>query len=694
MVRLIVCFLLVVGLPGCGDSVSNLVNQHFPPVDVASQRQTAIDSAADALGRLTVPNITVNLGLNDIQKVLLDAQLRAQGVTAITVSGNDQLLYMRVDFTHRFEENEAGDDPVIRRLVAQLRPEVSGHLQLYSGVTATEMAAGPADDARPRQLEMRLLPGLARFEVSEVRLADKHDATVAVNAVASLLERYRDNITGILTQLPLTRVSIPSMDHRFFDFSKKFSISNAEAGQLDVAVTAEPVSVPLKLDGVVWLIDDDHVRALVQLTPPDVTATTSVSVDNTFNKVRHQFNTLQQEHFGTNSGTAASWLGIKKELIALSMNAVARQASACVALSGNSVQKTASKISLPDGADLSCSIDRDCESKRECSFDANHDTRDCSACLLSRPVLCTPRICVPGSIFGPGGCTGGGCTAGGCAQMGNDPTCEVAKAAQNQIYLADANLRKADCDRLRAMETAGCQVEVNGQKALCDTAKTVLQGLSNTGNFANLDMEMNAHSDNLKVCMREFNLTPGLEKINLAFDVSGDAHADVDMKFVPLDIVGHLACQLPWQSSKRFDVTLGDSRIGLESALTLATNADKAQLRFRTRQTTIKARMSPSPIEYLMTSPEMTLACQGINLLKPVAISLTPFVKELRGEFDYQLKEQEAVVDLPLPDMQIGDMRLHLHAGQTPKALLVSASLLDAPNKDSTTATAALTPTK
>ena len=689
MVRLILCILLLVSLTGFGDSVTRLVNQHFPPVDEASQRQTAIDSAADALGHLTSPNITVNLGLNDIQQILLNTQMRAQGVSAIAISGHEQLLSMRISFTHSFNEDEAGDDPLIRQLIARLRPEVSGNLQLYSGITATETTAPSTDDTTARRLEMRLLPGLTRLEISNVRLADDSDGTAAVSAIASLLERYRDNITGIMTQLPLTRVFVPSMDHRYLDFSKRFSVTDAQAGQFDVAVTAEPVSVPLRLDRIVWLIDDEHVRALIQLTPPDFTTTAGVSIENTFNKVRYQFNALQQEHFGTNSGAAASWMGIKKELIAISMNAVARQASACVALSGSSLQKTASKISLPDGADLSCDIDRDCESTRECSFDRNHDTRDCSTCTLSRPQICVPKICVPASIFGPGGCTGGGCTGGGCAQMGNDPVCEIAKAAQNQIYLADANLRKADCDRLRAMETAGCQVEVNGQKALCDTTKTVLQGLSNTGNFANLDLEMNAHSDNLKVCMREFNLTPGLEKINLAFDISGEAHADVDIKFVPLDIVGHLTCQFPWQSSKRFDITLGDSRIDLEQALTLITDADKAQLRFRTSATTIKARMSPSPIEYLMTSQEMTLACQGINLLKPVAISLAPFVKELRGEFDYQMEEQEAVMDLPLPDMRIGDVRLQLQAGQTPKALLVSARLLDISNTDSSAATAA-----
>jgi hypothetical protein len=675
MIRHIAPLFIALALAACGDSVTKLVNAKFPPIDAAAQRQAAIDSAAQALGRLTSPNITVNVGIEDIQQVLNTEDLRAQGVSKMSVSGNNQLIYIHLSFTRQFKEEDAGGDAVARNIIATLRPEISGNLQVYTGVTGAVQGNGEA----ARHLELRLLPGLARFEITEVKLAGNSDVTSVVQNIAHLLNRYRDNVTGVLTRSPLTRISIPALDNRPFDFAKKFTGSNGDAGSFSVTVDGTPVTVPFKLDGVVWLIDDKQLRALLQLTPPNLPLSPGVTVEPTFDKIRHQFTSLQDENFGTASGSSLSWLGIKKDLLALSMNSIANQSAACVSLAGDSKQKSKTKVELPDGSDMVCSIERDCDSKRECSFEASHDTRDCSMCILSRPQVCAPKICVPGSIFGPGGCTGGGCTDGGCAQMGNNPICEVEKAAQNQIYLVDANLRKADCDRLRTMETAACQVEVNTKKGLCDTAKTALQQLSQTGNFANLDMELNAHSDNLKVCLREFNLTPELDRISFALDVTGEAKADLDLKFVPLDIVGHLTCQFPWETKKTFDVSLRESRIPLASAIVLETDSGKAGLRFNTEETEVKAQMSPSPIEYLFTSKEMTLACQGINLLKPLAISLVPFVKELRGDFDYKLGKQEARVDLPLPELNIGGLALRLTAGQTPKALLMFATISPPP---------------
>ena len=216
--------------------------------------------------------------------------------------------------------------------------------------------------------------------------------------------------------------------------------------------------------------------------------------------------------------------------------------------------------------------------------------------------------------------------------MGNDLACEAAKAAQNQAYLLDANLRKADCDRLRTMETAGCLAEEFGKKTLCEAGKAALNALRKTGNFANVDVDANMRSDNLTVCLRDFNLASGLDRIYFALDVSGQAKADVDVKFVPLDIVGHLTCQFPWKERKGFTAGLRESRVALDSVLAVVPTQAGARLDFDVNETTVKAALSPSPIEILLSSGNMTLACPGLNLLKPLAISLTPFIKELRGD--------------------------------------------------------------
>jgi hypothetical protein len=141
------------------------------------------------------------------------------------------------------------------------------------------------------------------------------------------------------------------------------------------------------------------------------------------------------------------------------------------------------------------------------------------------------------SIFGPGGCTGGQ-----CIQRWNEPTCEAAKAAQNRIYLADANWRKADCDRLAAQEKAACEIEKTGTKALCETKKGALNALARTGKFAKLGTDVSVQTTNMHICIKDFNLSTGLDHLQFALDVQGSAEAAVDVTFIPLDIVGHLTC--------------------------------------------------------------------------------------------------------------------------------------------------------
>lgn len=96
------------------------------------------------------------------------------------------------------------------------------------------------------------------------------------------------------------------------------------------------------------------------------------------------------------------------------------------------------------------------ESTRNCA--QPRDRRECSACIVR-----SPRIC----FFGK-------CSGGECIQMGNDPTCEVQKAAQNQIY--DAN--QAACEVAKEAEVAGyqgefaaCQADGQRLRAQCESEK-------------------------------------------------------------------------------------------------------------------------------------------------------------------------------------------------------------------------------
>lgn len=661
---------MVLVVSGCGDPITKLVNEKFPPINVDQQRQTAIDTTAQALSQLQTPNIALVVNLGDVEQALYTEKLRKDGVTEFKLSGADQLIHVRGKFTRKFSEADGGDNEDARKVLATLEPEITGRIDAYTSVTG-----GLVSDATPiPELQLRLLPGLSRLQVEKIKLAGKVDATKAGEVVAALLNRYRDNITGELTRAPFSRIAVPAVAAKPVDLSQSFKVAGAGTA-FKISVQSKPIVAPVKLAGVAWLVADDELTALVQLSPlAQGSEPPAVQVEKTFNAIAGQIAGLKKSAFGVDQAPTSTWVAVRKDLIATTMNSAVAQAEACVSAVGSSQQKVSSKVPMPSGDGISCSSDRNCESSRRCSFEEHApDTRDCSACLLYAPRVCVPRVCAFGH------CIGGGCTGGQCVQRGNDPICEVAKAGQNLAYKTDANLRKVDCDRLRAMETAGCQAEEVGKKALCETGKATLNALRKTGNFANIDVETDLKSDNLKVCLREFSIAPGLDRVAFALDVSGKATADVDVKFVPLDIVGHLACQFPWREKQRFTAELRDSRIGVQSAMQIVTTQERARLDFAVEETTVKAKLSPGPTEFLLTSPNMTVSCAGLNLLKPLVVALTPFIPALRGDIDQKVEKQRASFDIPLPSPQVGDLVVRVVASETPQALVLKGSLKNDP---------------
>jgi hypothetical protein len=659
-----VCVAAVLILSGCGDPITKLINDKFPPINVDQQRQAAVDTTAQALSKLPTPNIAFALNLLDAEKALYTESLRKEGISDLRIRGADQLIHVHAKFSRKFSEADAGDNQDARNVLAMLRPEITGTIDAYTGVSGAVVS----DVAPMPELQLRLLPGLSRVEVENIKLAEKADVTKVGELLAALLNKYRDNITGELTRAPFSRLSVPAVAEKPFDLTQSFKV-DSPGTSFKVTVQANPIIVPVKLAGVAWLVADDQLTALIQLSPLAGTSPPSeVQVEKTFNAVAGQIEGLVKTAFGVKESANSTWVAVRKDLIATTMNSAVRQAGACVTAVGNSHQKTESKVPMPSGDGIDCSSDRNCESQRTCTFSASKDERNCSTCLLHTRI-CAPKLC------GFGGCIGGGCTDGHCVQEGNNPLCELAKAGQNQIYLADANLRKADCDRLRAMETAGCQAEELGKKTLCETGKAALNALRKTGNFANVDVETELKSDNLNVCLRDFRMAPGLDRVAFTLDVTGQAAADVDVKFVPLDIVGHLTCQFPWREKQRFSAELRDSKIGINSAMKVVTTQEKAHLNFAIDETIVKAKLTPGPTEFLLKSPNMTISCAGLNFIKPLVVTLTPFIPALRGDIDHKVDKQNAMIDIPLPAPQVGDLAVRVVASETPEALLLNGTL-------------------
>jgi len=670
--RLFACLLVVLGsslLTACGDAITRAVNAKFPPVNVEEQRRQAIDSTAEALARMPAPNVAVSINIGDVRKAIFNDSLRKQGVKELVLRAQEQLVEVTLSFDRTFDSTDAGKDEDLRTSLATLRPRIAGSISAYFGITGA--VAGSSGSAST--IDLRLLLGLADLRIDRLELQSTGwNVTEAGELLARTLTKYKDNITGEVSRSPLSRISVPAVAANPIDIARGMKIG-ATAVQLDAS--GVPASVPIRLSGLAWLLHGDRVTAILQLSPASDGKEIAelVKLDREFKALRDHVDAVIRDTFDMDAEESNTWMGIRKDLLAFSLNSVINQSALCVTASGSSKQALSSKVPMPSGANIECSSDRNCQSNRVCTFNANKDERDCRTCIIGRPRLCSPRICALG------GCVGGGCTGGGCAQYGNDPVCELAKAAQNTAYLADANVRKADCDRLRETETVGCQVEEAGKIGLCKAGREVLNGLYRTGNFANLDVEANVQANDMKLCFQNFNLSPGLEKVAFAVDLQGKAAADVNVKFVPLDIVGHLACAFPWRDRRKFQAALQD-KVGFNADLKLVFQDDKARTDFTIAETTVKVKIDPSPTEFLMTSPGMTVSCQGLNLLKPLVIGLTPFLPQLRGEIDRKIDAQQGSLELPLPMLDVGGFKLKTSAKSTAKALVVTGALEEMPN--------------
>lgn len=656
-------------LAGCiGDPIAGALNKFFPPVSANDQRHKAIESTAMTLGSMGAPNVAAGFSLKQLERHILSNDLKTQGVKSIELSGAEQLVEVTLQFEKKFTESDATSNPSLAEIFKRLRPTVSGSVVAYLGLGAVAPAT-----SNDKQINLTLLPGVSRIQIDKVELAGTIDVTSGGAAVAEILTKYRDNLTGYLTKQPFATVSLPSVAPEVKNPSDILRIVG-EGQDVTVHIDANQPGSPGSIGAIAWLITDNVLVTVVQVIPPGITFPPAApkEIDRTFDAIKAQILGLLQYSFGVKDLAAAPhWIAVRKDLIATTANTLVGKASACMSASGTAHQRTESKVPMPSADDINCP-QRSCSSSRECSFEASRDTRDCDTCLVSRPVVCAPRIC----DFWGNNCVGGGCTGGGCIQRGNDPICEAAKAAQNLLYDTAANAKKADCDRLKNQEILACQGEALVQKSLCDAGRETLRVIKRaSGNFANVDVTTDVSTSDLKICLTTFNLSPGLDKAMLQLHGSGSATAKVGVDFTPLDIVGHLACQFPWRDAETFTAQLRDPTVSFNADIALHSEPGQAVLDLNLQETTVKLEISPSPTEYLVLKPSMmSVSCSGLNLIDPLVVLLTPFIPTLRGEIDHQVRSQKISLRIPLPQQEINGTVIKPQLNSTEQALLLSTT--------------------
>lgn len=626
-------FCIVLFISGCGKSLTTEINNRFPPVTVDQQRQSAIDTNATALDALLTPNLAIGLKFSDLNEFILSDDLKKSGVKKVQITGDQELMKIELSFDRQFDGSEGEKSPDLVSLLKSLKPSVSGSAVFYAGITG---AVTTVHDGEIPNLDLRVLPVVSTIKVDKLTLAEKFDETKITDVLVSILNSYKDNLSGELTRNPATSVSVPALSNKPYDMSGPIQIKGT--GLRGVAVVSmHPVTAPFKLDGVAWLIASNNLTALIQLTPVSQSRpVSSQKIGHTYSEIEKRMAQVVSTDFQVANADSQTWVAVKKDVISYAANVLSAQAGACVTASiGGQAQHVSQKIPMPNGAGIDCSKPTSCDAPLHCTFDANHDTRDCHH------------------------------------WYGNDPICEAAKALQNAAYNTDANVRKANCDATNAAAVAGCQTRVAGEIALCQTKKQALDALGHTGNFANLDVDARVATNNMNVCLRDFTLSPDLNHLQFALNVEGSASAHVDLKFVPLD-AGHIVCAADWSKSQDFIATLRENRINISASSVVVTDTNGTHADFTVDKLDVKAKMSPGLTEFLLTSPDLLIKCPLLAYTAPTLVALTPFIPALEGDVDYSLPEQKASFQLPMTSQKVAGHDVAITVAQTKPAIVLS----------------------
>jgi hypothetical protein len=581
----------------------------------------------------------------DVQKVLNRIGLTKQGVTDIRLDGEEQLIRVRVHFSRKFTELDAGSDVAARKLLATLQPLVEGDIEALAGVTGaltTDINAVPT-------LAFKLLPVIRNVAVSKLTVASSYNLVTTGNLMVRLIDSVKDNIAGEMGRLPITTITIPAMSSQAIDVSKIISSSN-NGMKLDVGVMGNAVSIAFKLDGVAWLVTKDRISALAQITPLNSVVGPPVMIDSKYAAIKDRVLALLNQNFGIKDFDTSNWVAVRKDFIALALNSITAQAAACAVVTASTPnQHTESKITIPKGASLSCNADTDCKGHNDCSWHSDHVDYSCKKCLI-------PQV---NRLWG----------GNGCVQEGNDPVCQAAKATTNLARDTAANVAKAACDADNAQQVAVCQAGVAAKVALCQTAKVALDGIALTGaDFANFDTDSSASTNNMKICLRHFAVTPDITKASFGLNVDGGAQVKVNVHFEPLNVVGHVVCQFPWNKEQTFDANLSQD-LPVNAGMTFASDSQGGmKLTVAVGQMDVNAKLSPGPTEFLLKSPQLLASCPIVAGFAPLVVAATPFVPQLRGGITYKTAASTLVVEIPSPQQTVGTATLTVAVKNLPLA--------------------------
>lgn len=647
--KLALLLICAVGLSGCfEETIKELVDKKFPPVDAAHHREKAIATSAASLETMQSPDVAAVLRLDDVRRAIEATDgLKKANVKDVKIEGDSQLLLADIHLDGVFTSSMfPGLDTDSAAILDSLKPSLVGVLKIGASITS----AVAAENGTDLSLEFQALPLFRELRIEELTVAENIDLADPADFIAGIINRFADNISGELSRVEFAKLTVPASPVESLETSIDGSKTSDDGTKIDVSLTGQPASSPIFVKAVAFKINSNDVSLLVDLSPTGEAISTPAAPDQAprFPDFDATFDGRLGELVATSERPDATWAALSKSSLSHLINSGFQQANLCLdAAASVPRQEFSEKVEIPDETSIDCTPTKECGSTQDCRQTNDcRQTEDCRACLLRAPRFCVPNF--------PSGQT---CHGGHCIQEGLDPICQTRKAGRQLDCERLKESRRLTCEAEKATKRLACEGEKLATRGLCETGKEALKRLSRTGNLANVDGFAQA-SGRLRICAPKVVFDAKLTNLDMSLGIEGDADASIGVKWVPLDILGHATCPFQWTEHKDLKVTVPRQNVDVRSGVQYARKGESLWIVAEVETSELKAELRPKPRDLILQNYNMQLACPLLGGLlvsnASVVVVASEAVPELQGKFTFpgqkrkfEFEVEPIVFDIP-----------------------------------------------
>jgi hypothetical protein len=632
---------LLLPLTGCdkvAERLKDAINRAWPPISTLERRTHALAASASALHSLT-PSIYLMLDESSINSVVNEIQRQISAARFQHPNGSLPLinnLKVTVDSEAVFILGDIALD--LTEPAVTLKGRLSGQLAV-----------------EPRGNVLQPTASFESVEIQSVKFTKQAlNADIAAPAINAILKSTLANINGAirLQEISLAFPPIPSFDPK-------------DIKAQGLTVTGAKVEVPTpSVSGVSLLAANNAIEVMADLRLPGEQAASVPSQSapailsesgfkDAFQKFKVAFAETRDGAFGRESRGGAK-AAVTRRFLAKFLNTTinSRALHLEYGLQPQSQQFQAD-IRPYVAPQINCTLQEDtrnCRPANSCSL--GHDERSCGH-----------DIDVD---------LGGLHVIKGHAHV-NDPVCEAAKAAQNQIYLANFNL----CNGAYAAAIPVCEsakaaqnVIYAAQKAACEVDKARLQEIEKLAHIGHISGDVSV-SGSAVADIHNLGVGETLESLSVDVAVAGAADVLAHVKFDP-DTAGRLACVFGWDKDLKTRVSIAQLPLHLRGAIV---PDDRGALVIKLDGVTIPIQLNPPPVQAIFVAhPELVVNCsllvQGVVVPGLVfrALQQQDIPSEISGKYQVPLPSSQFAVPVQPFQFTVGSSKVTLQPKLDPKA--------------------------